>query len=242
MSNAFRWMGRWLGVALVAAAPSLVLGQDVYIEARTHTDAVSMMGHDVPAQDGVNRTWIGDGRIAVSDDAGGSTVIFRADQNKMFVLFPKDKTYYESALPFQFPPEVAQMMAAVKPEVTVTPTSEAKVVNGFNTTLTKVNIKMMGQDIAMDYWVSDDLGISAEQLRKVSQAMFVGNPMLGELGEKLAAVEGYPVRIDTKVTAMGSTFGSWQEVQKVEKKAAPPGTYEVPAGYTKTDRMKMGQA
>ncbi|MGH2617999.1 MAG: DUF4412 domain-containing protein [Thermomicrobiales bacterium] len=241
MSHAFRLIGRWLALALVAT-PSLAWGQDVYVEAKTHTDAVSMMGHDVPAQDGLNRTWIGDGKIAIHDDAGGSIVIFRADQNKMFVLFPKDKTYYESSLPFQFPPEVAQMMAAVKPQVTVTPTAESKVVNGFNTTLTKVNIKMMGQDISMDYWVSKELGISEDQLRKVSEAMFVGNPVLGEVGEKLAAIEGYPVRIDTRVSAMGSTFGSWQEVQKVEKKAAPAGTYEVPADYEKTEKLPMGRA
>ncbi|MBA2565987.1 MAG: DUF4412 domain-containing protein [Gemmatimonadetes bacterium] len=241
MSRALPWIGRLL-VAVLAAVPALASGQDVYIESKTHTDSVKLMGRSVPAQDGVSRTWIGDNRIAIADDAAGTSVIFRQDQNKMFVLFPKDQTYYESTLPFQFPAEINQMMSMMKPEITVTPTTEARTVNGFGTTLTKVAIKMMGQDIAMDYWVSKDLGVSSDQLRKVTQAMFTGNPMLKELGDKMGSIEGYPVRIDTRISAMGSTFASWQEVQKVERKAAPAGTYEVPAGYKKTEKLQMGRA
>ena len=122
-------VSRWIAALALTAMPSLAWGQDVFIEAKTHTDAISMMGHDVPAQDGVNHTWIGDGKVAVMDESAGTSVIFRADLGKMYVLFPKDKTYYESTLPFQFPPEIAQMMAAVKPEVTLTETAETKVVN-----------------------------------------------------------------------------------------------------------------
>lgn len=224
----------WLFAALFAS-PLSARGQDVYIESKTHTDAVKMMGKEVPAQDGVSRTWVGDGKIAIVDEGAGSSVIFRADRSRMYVLDPKEKTYYESGLPFRFPPEVNKMMEMMKPEVTVTPTSESKVVNGFKTTLTKVNLKMMGQEIAMDYWISKDVGVSKEQVRSFTEAMFAGNPMLGELGAKMSAIDGYPVRVDSRISAMGSTFGSWQEVQKVESKHAPAGTYEVPDGYRKTE-------
>jgi hypothetical protein len=232
------WLVRVLAAALVAF-PALARGQDVYIESKTHTDGVKMMGHEVPPRDGVNRTWIGDGRIAIADDAAGSEVILRTDQNKMYILNPQERTYYESTLPLQVPPEMSQMMATMKPEVTVTPTAEAREVSGFHTTLTKVNLKMMGQNIDMNYWVSKDVGVSKDQIQKLTQAMFAGNPMLGELADKMTSIEGYPVRVETTVSAMGSTFGSWQEVQKVEKKAAPPGTFDVPAGYKKTDKFPV---
>ena len=230
----FLMVARRLAAAALVALPALAGAQDVYIESTTHTDAVKMMGREVPAQDGVNRTWIGEGRIAVEDAAAGSLVIFRADQSKMYLVNTRDKTYYESPVPFQFPPEVAQMMSSMKPEVTVTPTAESRVVNGFRASLTRVAIKMMGQDIQMAYWVSKDVQVPREEVQKLTQAMFAGNPMLGEVADKMAAMDGYPVRVETTVTAMGSTFGSWQEVQKVEKKAAPPGTYEVPADFKKT--------
>jgi len=224
--------------ALVAAAllalPSLAAAQDVYIESTTHTDAVKMMGREVPAQDGINRTWIGDDRLAVEDAAAGSLIIFRADRGRIYLVNTHDRTYYESPVPFQFPPDVAQTMASMKPEVTVTPTTESRVVNGFKATLTRVTIKVMGQDIQMAYWISKDVPVPQDEVRKLTQAMFAGNPMLGEVAEKMAALDGYPVRVETTVTAMGSTFGSWQEVQKVERKAAPSGTYEVPADFKKT--------
>jgi hypothetical protein len=240
VSRASLRIGRWLVAGLISL-PTLAGAQDVYIEAKAHTDAVQMMGQSVPAQDGINRTWIGEGKIAILDETAGHSVILRADQGKMYVLFPKDKTFYESKLPFEFPAEISQMMDAMDPQVSVMPTTQSKVVNGFETTLTQVQIKMMGQDIAMDFWVSKDLGISLDQVRSVSEAMFAGNPMFKDLGEKMAAIEGYPVRIDTRVSVMGSTFGGWQEVQKVEKKAAPAGTYEVPEGYTKTEKFALEQ-
>ena len=233
--------GRLAGALLLLIAPLAARAQDTYIEAKTHTDAVQMMGQSVPAQDGVNRTWIGDKKIAVWDEAAGTAVILRPDLGKMYVLYPKEKKYLESAIPFQLPPEMQQAMAAMKPEVTVTPTTESKVINGFPTKLTRVKIRMMGQEIDMEYWVSTELGVSSEQVREVTQAMFAGNPMLAEMGKKMSAIEGYPVRIDTRVQAMGSTFASWQEVQKVEKRAAPPGTYDVPEGYTKTETLRMGR-
>lgn len=239
MSRARLWIARSL-VAALLAAPSLALGQDIYIESKTHTDQVKVLGRTAPARDGVNRTWIGDDKIAILDDAG-SSIILRADRGKMYLLFPKDRTYYESSLPFELPPEVAQMMAAMEPQVTVAPTGETRVVNGFKTRLTRVQIQMMGQTIDMDYWTSTDLGIPMAKIREFTQAMVVGNPMMGELGKKLAAVEGYPVRVDSRVTAMGTTFGSWQEVQKVVRKPAPRGTYDVPRGYKKTESFKMGQ-
>lgn len=238
MSRFALWTARSL-VPLLLTCPALASSQDVYIESRTHTDPVKMMGHSMPAQDGVNRTWIGDGKIAMLDDAAGRSIIVRSDQGKIFVVDSKAKTYYESKLPFELPPEVTRMMAAMKPEVTVTPTSQTRVVNGFNATLTKVTIKMAGQDVAMDYWVSKDVGVPREQIQRVTQAMFAANPMLSELGQKMSSIEGYPVRVDTRVTAMGSTFGSWQEVTKIEKKAAPPGIYEIPQGFTKTDALPM---
>jgi hypothetical protein len=227
--------------AALVALPALAGAQDFSIESRTHVDPVKMMGHEVPAQDGVNRTWIGNGRLAVEDEVAGTAIIFRADERKMYMLNLKDKTYYETPVPFQFPPEVAERMATMKPEVTVTPTRESRVVNHFRSTLTKVSIKMMGQEIHMNYWLSKDVGVPNDQVQKLTQAMFAGNPMLGEVADKLSAVEGYPVRVETSVFAMGSAFASWQEVQKVEKKAAPPGTYDVPPGFKRTERLPNAQ-
>lgn len=228
-----------LALALAAAAflPAAVPAQETYVEARTHTDEVSVMGRTVPARDGTTRTWIGEDRIAVQDEAAGNTVIFRADLGRMYVIFPEERSYYESTIPFQFPPEMQQMMQVLNPQVTVTPTADTRVVNGWSATLTKVGIKMMGQDVAMDMWMSPEVDVSADQVRKLTQAMFSANPAFAELGSKMAALEGYPVRVESRVSVMGSSFGSWQEVQKVERRAAPEGTFEVPAGYKKTDRI-----
>jgi hypothetical protein len=173
---------------VLLAVPALAAAQDIYIEARTHTDAVKMMGQSVPARDGVTRTWVGENKIAIHDETGGNVIVFRGDLEKMYILFPRSKTFYESPIPFQYPPQVAKMLTAMKPEVSVTPTTQSKVVNGFNTTLTKVNIKMMGQDVSMDYWLSKDVGVPREQIRRLTEAMAAGNPMLAELGRKMSEI------------------------------------------------------
>lgn len=241
MSRSALRIVRGATAAALLAWPAWVGAQDVYIESATHTDAIKMMGREVPAQDGVNRTWLGEGRLAVQDDAAGTAVIFRADQSRMYLLNLEDRTYVESAVPLEIPPDVAQMMDSMKTEVTVTPTGESRVVGRFAATLTRVHINIMGQDIQMNYWVSKDVGVPSDQVRKLTEAMFAGNPMLGEVAQKMASLDGYPVRVETTVSAMGSTFASWQEVRKVEKKAAPPGTYEVPSGFRKVERSALGQ-
>lgn len=226
-----------LVVVAAAVLPAAAAAQETYVESRTHTDQVSVMGRTVPARDGTTRTWIGEDRIAVQDEAAGNTVILRADLGRIYVVLPEQRSYYESAIPFQFPPEMQQMMQVLNPQASVTPTDSTRVVNGWSARLTKVNVTMMGQDVAMDMWMSPDVGVSTDQVRRLTQAMFSANPAFAELGAKMASIEGYPVRVDSRVTIMGSSFGSWQEVQKVERRAAPPGTFDVPAGFTKTDRL-----
>ncbi|HEY7529271.1 MAG TPA: DUF4412 domain-containing protein [Gemmatimonadota bacterium] len=231
---------RWFLAAVAIAAPAAAAAaaaQETYVEARTHTDEVSVMGRTVPARDGTTRTWIGEDRIAVQDEAAGNTVILRADLGRIYVVMPEARTYYESPIPFQFPPEMQQMMQVLNPQVTVTPTDETRVVNEWTARLTKVHVTMMGQDVAMDMWMSPDVGVPTERVRALTQAMFSANPAFSELGAKMASIEGYPVRVESRVTVMGSSFGSWQEVQTVETREAPPGTFEVPAGYEKTDRL-----
>jgi hypothetical protein len=49
------------------------------------------------------------------------------------------------------------------------------------------------------------------------------------------------VRVETRVSAMGTSFASWQEVQSVAKKTAPEGTYDVPSDFKKVDTFPGGQ-
>jgi len=221
-------------------AASLVLvpaayGQDVYVEAISHTDESEMMGQKTPAKDGLVKTWIGEKRIATWNEAENTGVIVRGDINKMFILFPKNKTYYESPLPFKFPPEIEKMQEMMKVEATVTPTGEKKVIAGFNTERVEVTISMMGQDMKMNYWISKEVPVSTDQLAAVIEAMFSRNPMFGDLLDKFRHLEGYPVRVEFQFLGMNS----YQEVTKVEQKPAPAGTYEVPEGFTKTEEFQM---
>jgi len=62
--------------------------------------------------------------------------------------------------------------------------------------------------------------------------------MRGELGmnmswmkEMVDKLHGFPVRSDSTMTMMGSTFKSWQELESVDQQSPPAGHYEAPAGY-----------
>jgi len=57
-----------------------------------------------------------------------------------------------------------------------------------------------------------------------------------------AGIEGLPVRWTTKPSRGGRGGPVTMEMTKFEKKSVPASTFEIPAGYTKSDAMSVGMS
>jgi hypothetical protein len=217
------------------------LAQDVVVTTRKHREGMKALGQEVPGSDKTEVTWIGKDRMRVDD--GESVILVRADQKKVYMIDLAAKTYSAFDLPFDpakyVPAEMAPMLAQMRPKVAVTATGETKQIKEWSATRYTMTITSpMGSPSTQEMWVVKDLGIDLAAWREMAGAMLASNPMMGGMADELKKVEGFPVL--TERTMMGST--SREEVLTIERKEAPAGHYDLPAGLTEKPFDAMGDS
>ncbi len=234
-------------LVLVAVVTLSLSAADVYIKTKTHTDAMSVMGQNTPAQDTVSEAWIGDDMFATI--AAGQTMVIDLKKNVAYFIYPTTKTYVETPLPLDFakilPPEAAALAGMMKMTATVTPTTETKKIGSWNCTGYDVNLTMMmGMTMKMRSWATADVPFDAAAFN----TKFLGSLLKGQMrlddasAKEFAKMKGYQVASDMTGDIMGAKMHNTSEVVEMTKKAAPAGTYAVPAGFTKTATISVDAA
>lgn len=222
------------------------LVSDVYIKTKSHTGAMNFMGKNTPAKDDVTEQWIGDNVYSLKSSK--QIIIIDLNKNVIFLVNPSEKTYIETTLPLDLkkflPDQVASMMGMMKLSIKVTPTSETKVIKGWNckgydmemnVMMMKMNSKLwVTQDVPFD-WKSfrDKMGI--ETFRAAFASMSLGDDAINEFKK----INGFQVASNMTMSIMGQNIEVTSEVLEVVKKSAPAGTYTVPAGFKKVEKLSM---
>ncbi len=222
---------------------TLALGADVYVKTKTHTDAMSVMGQNTPAQDGVTEQWIGDGKFASL--GGDQGFIIDLKKNMGYIINAKAKTYVETPLPLDMskllPPEAAAFAGMMKMSATVTPTAEKKMIGSWNCVGYDVNLSMTMFAMKMKVWASTNVPFDVDAFNaKIWGNLMKGQMMMDETSVKeFAKIKGFQIMSETTGDIMGAKMRSTQEVVEITKKDAPAGIYSVPAGFTKTATLSM---
>jgi hypothetical protein len=223
-----------LALCLLVAA---VAGADTLLVTKSHTDGFSMMGKNQPAKDLQVETWVGADRVARVD--AEKTIILRADLKKLYVVDHAEKTYSAIDLPVEFkkllPAEMAAMMeqmtSMMKMTATVTPTDETRQIGGRNARKYLISVSNpMGMTMNIESWATKELDVDVAALRELQISASSLQPG-GDWTRKLAEVEGYPVLQESTMTMRGLQVKSREELVSAEKKDAPAGVYDPPAGY-----------
>lgn len=227
---------RLFAVLLVLIAAVGLATADTLMVQKTHVD--SFMGQ--PAKDSTSKTWIGKGMARTED--GDSIVILRLDRKKMYLVDTKAKKVSVIDLPIDMskmmPPEMAKMMAQMKPQVSLRATGETRKINQWNAQGYELTMKMMGQSIVTKLWATKDIKIDMQQYDEMIVNMQGIMPTMADMVKEMAKMDGVMVLSETT-----SPMKSRTELVSVEETAAPAGTYEVPAGYKEEafDMMKQMQ-
>lgn len=222
-------------IALIAVLSSPAIGSDLLVTKTKHTDAYSMMGRKVPAQDSNEVTWIGKQRLR--HEEGDRVTIVRADLKKMYVLDAKAKTYSTLDLPIDLkkylPAEAAPMMESMfsNMKVTVTPTTETKKIKDWNTTKYTVTMAMPMGSSTQEVWATKDITFDAAGYQELMGSMMSLMPGGAAMAAEWKKVEGFPVLTLTSHPLMGAEMKSKEELTAVEQKDAPEGTFDVPKDF-----------
>ncbi len=231
------------------------LHADVYMKQKRHTDAVSIMGQNQPAQDVIEESWLTKKGFRSDSEEKSMIVIF--DQQKMIMIDHKEKTYAE--MPMNFNEMMSgmdeeermndedtagfqnMMQGMMKVEVSVQPTSESKVINGWKCKKYIMTMNtVMGKNNS-EIWATEDLKIDPNLYSKFSTALSTANPamqnMAGTMMEEMKKMKGVQVLSVSTQNVMNQKISSSTELLDFKTGSAPDNLFQIPAGYKKT-KMK----
>jgi len=216
---------------------------DIYVKSKTHSDAWAMMGRNQPAKDEVAEQWFNDNQFAfISPD---TTIITDLKKNSIYIVNNKQKTYIESALPFDFTkildPQMAQMMGQMmKMTVTVAPNGQSKTIGQWKCDGYDVTINMMMMPMKIAVWASSDVPFDMAKFQGLYMNVMKAQMRLDEASVKeMMKIKGYWISSETSMEMMGAKIRTTNEVVEITKKTPDASVYSVPAGYTKKDKLSM---
>jgi hypothetical protein len=224
-----------LVLALVLlAAPVLA---DTVVTLKNHADEMSFMGQTTPAQDNVHTYWFG--ADATRYDMGDNSVIANLEAKKLYIVNHLEKTYSTIDLPFSFKnlvsPEMApmmdQMMQMMSPKVTITQSDRTGSFGGYSCKYAQMTMSMAMMQMTSDMCLSEQVPIDYARYKELYEMRGELMPNASWMKEMAEKLKGFPVRSDSTMTMMNSSFKSWQELESVEQKSAPDGLYAPPADY-----------
>jgi hypothetical protein len=219
------------------------LSADVYIKTKTHTDAFEMMGQKQPAKDQVMEQWLGDNKFVQIMES--QTMVLDLNQDVVYVIYPGSKSYVEAKLPLDMsklvPEQMAQMMNMMKMTVTVNPTGDSKKIGDWNCKGYDVTMSMSMMTMKMKSWVTQEVPFDWKafsekmfpQVMKLSGSMGLDENAIKEFKK----LDGFQVASEMTMNMMGQDIKTSSQVLEISKKSAPAGTYSVPQGYTKQEKL-----
>lgn len=228
---------------LIAAAVVLALvsvpgtaGADTIVRQLKRSPAHTVMGRQVPASETVITTWIGEGRLR-TEDGEGKAVILRDDLNRVWYLDLREKTYRE--MPLGTGGLEGDSAATGTVKAAVTDTGEEKRIGRWNCRKYTVTLSLpLGNAAPPSETVSEiwtTLEIEADRRLYGVLANLAVSRRPGSAGalEELGKVKGFPVLRVDRFTLMGNTRESTLELTDVSRGEAPPGSYEIPEGFSR---------
>jgi hypothetical protein len=230
--------------AFLLLATSASAAEDLYIKTLNHTDAITVGEQNQPASDTFSEQWIGKGEAAIVTP--DNTIILNTDKNVIDLIYPKTKVYVEATLPLDFigllPPEVAPLMQSMNLSIAVSPAGKTKILKEklcreYSVTITSNTTTV----IKMKVYATTKIPFDLKNYMEVQSSLFK-TQMIGfnaSSKKELAKIKGVWMASETTAEVMGATAHSTMEIIEMTRKSAPAGTYAVPSGYTRKEKLSL---
>lgn len=226
------------GILLIATGPA---HSDTYVQQVVTTQPYRMDMSKAPAPTDTVRIWLGKDRAAIS--SAGTNAILRVDQSSLYLLNHATRTYMIAPYPCDllglYPAgsrnqmSMRELLTTLAPNIEVTPTNETKVIRGYPTRLYRLKMSAARTSIISESWTTTAAPLDAALLRALMKSILSVLPSTKGLSESLDKIEGVTVLDEQRITSMAGEMLSIRELTDVREGVAPPGTFEVPAGYAR---------
>jgi len=237
---------------------------DFYIKKKVHTPAITMMGQTQPEKDDISVSWMGQNKVR-TDQQDGTSIILLGDKGVMVMINHAKKEYAEMPMDFQkildqalaeegeedaekaeAKKKMAGMMKGMmkgmmgEMSAKVTETGETKKIGDWNCRKYLLEMSMGMGSTKSEAWATEDIKLNYGLYFAAGSSMMAGQPGFEKIAQEMQKVKGFIVYQVDNVKAMGQDMTMTTEVLECTDKAAPAGTYDIPAGYKKVKGMGRG--
>jgi hypothetical protein len=222
---------------LAAAAGSAPAGADLLFSIHGHADSVKLGNRSQAPRDSSARIWLAGDKMR--RDEGSLSVIVRLDRHMLYLVNHADRTYSQVEVPLDWKKMVqpgdqdsfAKFLADNEITAAVTPSTETRKIGAWSAHRVDVLLtNKHGLRMANQMWLTKDLPLFAAY-NKMSGVLASLQPNAAAWSQKVALLDGFPIYQETTITIGQSVSQTREEVVASETKDAPPGTYDVPAGF-----------
>lgn len=127
-------------------------------------------------------------------------------------------------------------------EFSITPTSETKKINAWNTTRYDLSMTAAGMPTTGVMWVTTDINVDMGAYQRLAFSKLAGTKGFDKLISEAEKIKGMPVMTHMVAEAMGVKADVVTEVLEVADRTAPPGTFDLPASYKHAkSKVNMGK-
>ena len=231
---------------LTLVAQTSVIVADTCVRIENHADEYYYMGQTHPAVNRIDEIWFGNGKFAYVTEAQ-KIVIDLSDSSLVFMVL-RDSTYARGRLPFDWKDLVSEQTSSIlqmyRRRGEVRETAETKTIGGWPSRAYRISSWIDLEDGRYSEreetaWMSKDIPIDWDLFRRVHRDLLALSNYDDELMTELLNIEGFSAATETKTYIQGFSVNSSERVVGVDRKAAPPGFYSIPSGFTKKNELTL---
>lgn len=249
-------MKKLMVIVILVLLFSLFLGADIYMKTVETVKPFEMMGKKMPEQTEIRERWMGQNKFALFMKE--YSLVVDDEKGKLLLIVHGPKVYFE--LPTNITKDkMLKLLQGLSPKaaevvrsMTITdmkysPGGETKKIANWNCSSSEFEMVVMIPALnmmpkfKMKMWTTKDLPAEYQKYTKVAEEFFV-KYILGMVNidenskkamEKMAKSDGFEIASEATVNIFGSEINVESQCLEVAERPAPPGTYSVPAGYSK---------
>ena len=232
---------------LLTVLPGFVLA-DVFIKQEIRTEPVYHHGNVEAGSTSVIEFWIGEGKLAYKEGTTGLIVDQAA--GKAFFLNHGTKTFAETVLPFQLEniadAEFAQRLKMFRMQGAIKPLDKEKKIKDLICKMMEISTWYNYEGVRYYETISEACLAtalpfdykSARGLLKEIQSL---NNFDEGINKEMLALEGFLIESTSTRYMEGTPFPSKLETVEMAVKEPPQGTYAIPEGFTKKEKLSRDE-
>lgn len=220
---------------------------DICVKEKIHTNDYYFGGQVSPEENRTRETWIGDKKMAVVNER--RIIVFNLNDNVMFFINRDDSTYAETSLPMEWINLCDTVTAA---RVNMFPTDGVFEETGNTKKIDGKECKEYFMHSWIPYqgakynereskiWATADVPFDADVYADLNQHSLKLQNFGDEFRAKLSGLRGLPLAVESENILKGASYTSSEKVVEIKKADPPEGIYGPPAGFTKKEKLNMG--